>query len=191
MLSEEQQQLVRAWCRSGHRVQVAVGRAGTGKTTTTRVAAEVWRHAGYRVIGCAVKGEAARHLAADARIDADTVALLLTRAGAGQQVLDGRTVLTPTDRTHYESPSPASPTGYAPTTHAPHAQRDGNRRAEDRRDAQQPPWLAARPAQASRHPARPVPNSQSRPFRHNAAMTTLSTLTTRPRGVKSATRSNR
>jgi hypothetical protein len=48
---------------------------------------------GYRVIGCAVKGEAARQLAADAAIDADTVALLLTRAGSGQRVLDEHSVL--------------------------------------------------------------------------------------------------
>ena len=42
-----------------------------------RAAADAWRNAGYRVIGGAVKGEAARQLAADAGIEADTVALLL------------------------------------------------------------------------------------------------------------------
>ena len=93
VLSDEQQRLVRAWCSSGHRVQTAVGRAGTGKTTTMKAAADVWHRAGYRVVGCAVKGEASRQLAADAGIEADTVALLLARASAGQQVLDHRTVL--------------------------------------------------------------------------------------------------
>ena len=68
---------------AAHRVQAAVGRAGTGKTTTMRVAATAWRNAGYRVIGCAVKGEAARQLAVDAGIDADTVALLLTHSRHG------------------------------------------------------------------------------------------------------------
>jgi len=92
-LSDEQVRLVRAWCTSGHRVQAAVGRAGTGKTTTMRVAATAWQAAGYRVIGAAVKGEAARQLATDAGIDADTVALLLARTAAGQPVLDSRTVL--------------------------------------------------------------------------------------------------
>ena len=92
-LSDEQHALVRAWCTSGHRVQAAVGRAGTGKTTTMRAAATVWHTAGYRVIGCAVKGEAARQLAADAGIEADTVALLLARARSGQQVLDPHTIL--------------------------------------------------------------------------------------------------
>ena len=32
--------LVTRWCTSGDRVQAAVGRAGTGKTTTMRVAAD-------------------------------------------------------------------------------------------------------------------------------------------------------
>ena len=62
-LSDEQVALVRSWCTSGHRVQAAIGRAGTGKTTTMRAAAAAWRAAGYRVIGAAVKGEAARKLA--------------------------------------------------------------------------------------------------------------------------------
>ncbi len=93
MLSDEQRDLVTAWCTSGQRVQAAVGRAGTGKTTAMRAAATAWTTAGYRAIGCAVKGEAARQLAADAHIEADTVALLLARANAGHAVLDPSTVL--------------------------------------------------------------------------------------------------
>ena len=38
-LNDEQVALVTRWCTSGDRVQAAVGRAGTGKTTTMRVAA--------------------------------------------------------------------------------------------------------------------------------------------------------
>ena len=92
-LSDEQRQLVRAWCTSGDVAQAAVGRAGTGKTTTMRAAAAAWRAAGYRVIGAAVKGEAARRLADDAGIDADTVALLLSRARANPATIDARTVV--------------------------------------------------------------------------------------------------
>jgi len=92
-LSDEQRALVRSWCTSGYRVQAAVGRAGTGKTTTMRAAAHAWRAAGYRVTGCAVKAEAARQLAGDAGIEADTVALLLARATGGQLVLDRDTIL--------------------------------------------------------------------------------------------------
>lgn len=92
-LTDEQVALVRSWCTSGHRAQGAIGRAGTGKTTTMRAAAAAWRAAGYRVIGAAVKGEAARKLAVDAGIDADTVALLLAEARRRPHVLDTRTIL--------------------------------------------------------------------------------------------------
>ena len=92
-LSDEQRHLVTAWCTSGDRVQGAVGRAGAGKTTAMRAAARAWESAGYRVIGAAVKGEAARQLADDAGIEADTVALLLARLRRHEPVLDARTVL--------------------------------------------------------------------------------------------------
>lgn len=92
-LSDEQVNLVRSWCTSGWAVQAAVGRAGAGKTTAMRAAGDAWRAGGYRVIGAAVKGQAARQLATDAGIDADTVALLLARCDAGQHVLDASTVL--------------------------------------------------------------------------------------------------
>lgn len=93
MLSDEQADLVRSWLTSGDRVQSAVGRAGTGKTTTMRVAARAWTEAGYRVLGASVKGEAARLLADDAGIESETVAMLLGRSDAGIPVLDSRTVL--------------------------------------------------------------------------------------------------
>ena len=92
-LSVEQADLVRAWLTSGDRVQCAVGRAGTGKTTTMQAAADAWTVGGYRVLGAAVKGEAARQLADDAGIESETVAMLLARSDAGIRVLDSRTVL--------------------------------------------------------------------------------------------------
>jgi hypothetical protein len=92
-LSVEQADLVRAWLTSGDRVQCAVGRAGTGKTTTMQAAAGAWTAGGYRVLGAAVKGEAARQLAGDAGIESETVAMLLARSDAGIRVLDSRTVL--------------------------------------------------------------------------------------------------
>jgi len=92
-LSAEQADLVRAWLTSGDRVQCAVGRAGTGKTTTMQAAAAGWDVGGYRVLGAAVKGEAARQLGDDAGIESETVAMLLARADAGIRVLDARTML--------------------------------------------------------------------------------------------------
>ena len=93
VLSVEQADLVRSWLSCGDRVQCAIGRAGSGKTTTMRAAAEAWTTGGYRVVGASVKGEAARQLADDAEIEADTVAMLLARSAAGIRVLDSRTVL--------------------------------------------------------------------------------------------------
>lgn len=45
-LADEQQDLVRMFCASGHRVQCAIGRAGAGKTTTMRAAVAAWTAAG-------------------------------------------------------------------------------------------------------------------------------------------------
>lgn len=87
----EQQALVRSLCGSGHRLQCAIGRAGAGKTSTMRVAAQAWERAGYAVVGAAVKGEAARHLAAGAAMPTETVAWYLARAD--RPPLDERTVL--------------------------------------------------------------------------------------------------
>lgn len=92
-LTGEQKRLVRRWCTSGDRVQGAVGWAGAGKTTAMFAAARAWESAGFRVIGAAVKGEAARQLGADAAIESDTLALLLTRIRRHEPVLDARTVV--------------------------------------------------------------------------------------------------
>ena len=90
-LIDEQRDLVRSLCGSGHRLQCAIGRAGAGKTSTMRVAAEAWEGAGYAVAGAAVKGEAARHLAVGADIPTETVAWYLARAD--RPPMDDRTVL--------------------------------------------------------------------------------------------------
>lgn len=92
-LAGEQAALVRALCASGHRLQCAVGRAGTGKTTAMRAAAAAWAGAGFRVLGAAVKGEAARQLGRAAAIPAETLAWYLARQDPAGGPLDARTVL--------------------------------------------------------------------------------------------------
>ena len=47
-LSGEQEAMVREWCGSGHRVQSAIGRPGTGKTHTCAAAAAVWSAAEFK-----------------------------------------------------------------------------------------------------------------------------------------------
>ncbi len=93
LLSTEQRFLVAAFCTSGDRVQCAVGRAGAGKTTAMRAAVEAWRAAGYRVLGAAVKGEAARHLGHEAGIESETLAWHLAHTDPQSGPLDARTVL--------------------------------------------------------------------------------------------------
>jgi conjugative relaxase-like TrwC/TraI family protein len=92
-LTGEQRALVESWCGSGHRFQAAIGRAGTGKTTTVAAAADAWTAAGYRVLGTAVKGEAARTLAATTGIACETVAWYLAHDDPHTAPLDARTVL--------------------------------------------------------------------------------------------------
>lgn len=92
-LSAEQQRLLHQWCTSGHLCQAAIGRPGAGKTFTMRSAAEAWRSAGYTVVGCAVKGEAARLLGAEAGIDSETVAMRLAQIRSGRLRLNSRTVV--------------------------------------------------------------------------------------------------
>lgn len=92
-LTAEQRALVESWCGSGHRFQPAVGRAGSGKTTTVAACADAWSAAGYRVVGAAVKGEAARTLAATTGIECETVAWYLAHPDPNAGPLDARTVL--------------------------------------------------------------------------------------------------
>lgn len=92
-LDSEQQGLVRAFCKSGHATQFAIGRAGSGKTTTMRVAVDAWTIAGYRVLGTAVKGEAARTLADATGIPTETLAWYLAHPDPQHSPLDAKTVL--------------------------------------------------------------------------------------------------
>jgi ATP-dependent exoDNAse (exonuclease V) alpha subunit len=91
--TDEQRGLVVSWCGHGHRYQAAVGRAGAGKTTTVAACADAWAAGGYRVMGTAVKGEAARTLAAATGIECETVAWYLAHDDPQQLPLDARTVL--------------------------------------------------------------------------------------------------
>jgi conjugative relaxase-like TrwC/TraI family protein len=92
-LTHEQWALVGSWCGPGHRFQAAIGRAGAGKTTTVAACADAWSAAGYRVLGAAVKGEAARTLAAATGIECETIAWYLAHDDPQDLPLDTRTIL--------------------------------------------------------------------------------------------------
>lgn len=73
----EQKAMVRHLCGSGNGVDVVVGVAGAGKTFALDCARAGWEATGYRVIGTALAGKAARQLGDDAHIPAMTLDRLL------------------------------------------------------------------------------------------------------------------
>jgi conjugative relaxase-like TrwC/TraI family protein len=92
-LTDEQVKLVTAFCSSGYRIACAIGHPGAGKTTAMRAARQAWEAAGLRVIGAAVKGEAARTLAAATGIATETLAWHLAHDDPHTSTLDARTVI--------------------------------------------------------------------------------------------------
>ena len=93
-LSEEQ--LRAAWHLTTETGGLAVvsGMAGTGKTTMLSLADEVWRTAGYRVLGATISARAAKELEEGSGIESDTVArTLLDLDRKKGRSLDERTVL--------------------------------------------------------------------------------------------------
>jgi hypothetical protein len=94
-LSDEQREFVIALTTSGHRVQAAVGRAGSGKTTSLEAAVAAWTDEGYKVIGSAVGGTQAVLLGEEATGDARTVASILASYFDydNTDLIDDRTVI--------------------------------------------------------------------------------------------------
>jgi conjugative relaxase-like TrwC/TraI family protein len=92
-LGEDQAAMVRGVLNDGQGVSVVIGRAGTGKTTAADTARAGFEAAGYRLIGLAPTGTAARLLNRDTGIDSSTVDRWLLEARNGHAELDERTVL--------------------------------------------------------------------------------------------------
>jgi ATP-dependent exoDNAse (exonuclease V) alpha subunit len=64
---------------SGHRLDLVMGVAGSGKTTTLAAVRDGFESAGYTVLGTATSGQAARNLGEGAGIESRTVASLAWR----------------------------------------------------------------------------------------------------------------
>ena len=93
-LTAGQRAMVDAVATSGHGVELVVGVAGAGKSTAIDAARRAFEAGGFRVLGTAVSGQAARTLGTEAGIDeARTIASLLWRLDHGQLELDGQTVV--------------------------------------------------------------------------------------------------
>ncbi len=81
-------------CTSGHGTELVVGVAGAGKTAMLDVVRAGFESEGFRVIGTATSGQAARTLGRDAGLtESRTVASLLWRLNRGRVSLDASTVL--------------------------------------------------------------------------------------------------
>jgi conjugative relaxase-like TrwC/TraI family protein len=83
-LSDEQAAVVRAIATSGDAVDVVEALAGTGKTTVAGALAAVYERAGYRVVGAAPTGRAARELSSRAGIPTNTLHRLADDLGHGE-----------------------------------------------------------------------------------------------------------
>ena len=92
-LSEEQTEAIRYAAGRAGRVTIVEGAAGSGKTTTLRPVADLYRDRGYRLLGAAVAWRTAVALGNDCEIPPYSVARLLRMAAKGQLEIDDRTVI--------------------------------------------------------------------------------------------------
>ena len=93
-LTRGQTDLVHAATGSGRRAELAIGVAGSGKTTALRTVTRAFSAEGYKVIGTATSGQAARTLGSEAGIsESRTLASLAWRLAHGQLRLTKRHVV--------------------------------------------------------------------------------------------------
>ena len=92
-LTDGQRRAAEAIATSGRGLDVIVGVAGSGKTTALEVARAAFEASGYRVLGTAISGQAARALHDHAGVEARTIASLVWRLEHGTLRLDEGTVL--------------------------------------------------------------------------------------------------
>ncbi len=92
-LTDGQRQAAVTIATSGRALDLVVGVAGSGKTTALEVVRAAYEAEGYRVLGTAVSGQAARALHDEAGVDTRTVASVVWRIEHGTLTLDDRTVL--------------------------------------------------------------------------------------------------
>jgi conjugative relaxase-like TrwC/TraI family protein len=92
-LTRSQRHAIAHVFRSGRGIDLIVGVAGSGKTTALDVLRAGYESQGYRVLGTAISGQAARTIRAEAGVDSSTIASLVWRLEHQQLTLDERTVL--------------------------------------------------------------------------------------------------
>ncbi|MGW6728744.1 MobF family relaxase [Nocardia sp. NPDC055029] len=85
-LKAGQRRIVEHFCSSGARLAVAVGPAGTGKTTAMRAVVKAWEADGRNVIALSPQMSNARVLGDEIGVRAQTIDSLITKANAGVDV---------------------------------------------------------------------------------------------------------
>jgi conjugative relaxase-like TrwC/TraI family protein len=92
-LNERQAEVAKALLTSGHSLDLLIGVAGSGKTSTLSAVRAGFEAAGYTVIGAATSGQAAKALESGAGVSSRTVASLTWRLEHHRQALGARHVL--------------------------------------------------------------------------------------------------
>jgi conjugative relaxase-like TrwC/TraI family protein len=92
-LTTKQAEVAKGLLTSGHSLDLVVGVAGSGKTSTLSAVREGFEAAGYKVLGAATSGQAAKALGEGAGVSSRTVASLTWRIEHGREVLSPRHVL--------------------------------------------------------------------------------------------------
>lgn len=92
-LTDSQRHAIAHVFASGRGLDLIVGVAGSGKTATLDALRAGYQSQGYRVLGTAISGQAARTLHDEADVDSRTIASLVWRLEHHHLTLDDRTVL--------------------------------------------------------------------------------------------------
>jgi conjugative relaxase-like TrwC/TraI family protein len=92
-LSERQAEVAKGLLTSGHSLDLLIGVAGSGKTSTLSAVRAGFEASGYTVIGAATSGQAAKALEEGATVPSRTVASLTWRLDHRRDVLTRRHVL--------------------------------------------------------------------------------------------------
>jgi len=92
-LTEGQRRAAEAITTSGRGLDLVVGIAGSGKTTSLEVVRTAFEAEGYRVLGTAISGQAARALHDEAGVESRTIASIVWRMEHGKLRLEERTIL--------------------------------------------------------------------------------------------------
>jgi Ti-type conjugative transfer relaxase TraA len=92
-LSKEQRKATRHISQGEGGVRIMSGLAGTGKSSSLAAAREAWEADGYKVIGAAPSGKAARELQSSSGIESGTIHRRLGEIERGDVTLDKKTVV--------------------------------------------------------------------------------------------------